>query len=368
MLKGVIGKVVSSGHVGWCSMLGHFKHALRAVLGSFCLLLAFATPASAQDNQPGQVVIDFEQENNFSDGGGGGPAIPDFEEANLSVELSTALQAQGEGIVGDSTSLADGSLSFAHTDVSLPGNSGLPVAFTRSYSVNGVSYFGSVLGGWHLDVPMITTRARTTLVVGGSRLSGWHDNRCSGDMRPRIYDRSNSEGRRLDDRAWGGVRMFMPGQGGQLILQDAEGPASLYGGTKPVKTTADHWKFECNNATDTEGNAAGDGFTGIAPDGTRYEFNLLYEIRAGNWRISRPDEGCTNDFCEDDSDELEIDASHYILLATKITDVNGNTVNYNYDGSNGTGRLQSITSNDGREITIESVSYTHLTLPTKRIV
>ena len=125
----------------------HSKNPFRSTLIAFGLLLAFVPTALSQES---------------------GPAVADFEEANLSVELSTALQAQGEGIVGDSISLADGSLSFAHTDVSLPGNSGLPVAFTRSYSVGGVSYFGDILGGWHLDVPMITTRARTTLVVGGS--------------------------------------------------------------------------------------------------------------------------------------------------------------------------------------------------------
>ena len=39
----------------------------------------------------------------------------------------------------------------------------------------------------------------------------------------------------------------------------------------------------------------------------------------------------------------------YIIAATQVTDVHGNTVNYNYDGS---GRLTSITSNDGRTISL----------------
>ena len=48
-------------------------------------------------------------------------------------ETSDALAMQGDRSFGDMVNLYTGSLSFSQTDVSIPGNSALPVAIVRRF-------------------------------------------------------------------------------------------------------------------------------------------------------------------------------------------------------------------------------------------
>lgn len=65
-----------------------------------------------------------------------------------------AITALGPDLFGDKLNLYNGSFSFEHTDISLPGNSALPVALTRTHSpgrswqVRGVLARSSCTAPW----------------------------------------------------------------------------------------------------------------------------------------------------------------------------------------------------------------------------
>ena len=164
------------------------------------------------------------------------PVYAEFQQANLPVEMSVGLRQLGEGALGDTISPDTGSLTFRHVDVAVPTNSGLPLEFARIHTVDGVNYQGQ-LGGWTIDLPYVTARVAT--------LRGW-PNRCTADTtRPNIAGDSD-----LDDDAWSGARMFIPGQGGRLILEkiaDQPGAANVWGTDIPQRATEDHWRIDCLN-------------------------------------------------------------------------------------------------------------------------
>ena len=55
-----------------------------------------------------------------------------WEDYDKRLDASHSPAALGSDLFGDSVNLQDGALSFSVADVSIPGNSGLPVAFSRS--------------------------------------------------------------------------------------------------------------------------------------------------------------------------------------------------------------------------------------------
>ena len=64
---------------------------------------------------------------------GGGPSEAYFDMDVLKrASVEERLQAMGNTLLGDQIDPNTGSFSFAHTDISLPGNSGLEVAIRRT--------------------------------------------------------------------------------------------------------------------------------------------------------------------------------------------------------------------------------------------
>jgi len=148
---------------------------------------------------------------------------PNNADPDLKAELSTGLSAAGTGLLGDAIDMDSGAFSLSNTDVSLPGNSSLAVAFSRSYGLDGIDYHGGVLGTWNPDVPFITAR---TLVT-----DPWKNDRCTGTLR-QWFTHANLQGTQLqkaNDDTWGGARMFIPGEGGKLLLEDVQGTARARG-------------------------------------------------------------------------------------------------------------------------------------------
>ena len=89
--------------------------------------------------------------------------------------------AAGPSLMGDRVNDFDGSLSFVHTDLSIPGIPGLPVEFTRRHTAGRSFFIRGELGDWDLETPRITG------VYTGSR--GWvggtgTERRCSEFGRP----------------------------------------------------------------------------------------------------------------------------------------------------------------------------------------
>src|SRR5690606_37111825 len=68
---------------------------------------------------------------------------PDDEVSKL-YTVNEAFDMLGTDIAGESLDLNSGQLSFRHVDVSIPGNSALPVEFARTLAVDGLDYQESV--------------------------------------------------------------------------------------------------------------------------------------------------------------------------------------------------------------------------------
>lgn len=67
---------------------------------------------------------------------------------------SYSIPADNENFLGDNIDIDTGTLSFYTVDVSIPGNSNLPVQFGRRLNDN-YSFQYSAMGNWRFDVPQI---------------------------------------------------------------------------------------------------------------------------------------------------------------------------------------------------------------------
>jgi RHS repeat-associated protein len=255
----------------------------------------------------------------------GGDDYSGLPDVNLDLTAVQPLVPTGNDALGDSVDLYNGSLSFSHTDVSLPGNSSLSVAITRRF--RGASYNAARLepakafGTWELAVPRITTQLST--------ISRWAADRCTGNFAPPPVKVSNLTGSIVEeDYYWSGYQVELP-QGAVTMLSPAVFPLP----PSFTRVAAGGIGFECTTAHDVNGNAAGEGFIARTPDGVSYVFDLLTagpapSVKAGYNVVHR---------------------YTAILLATSATDRFGNSVQYQYDTA---ARLIGITANDGRSITV----------------
>ncbi len=255
--------------------------------------------------------------------GGGGSSGPDpdtfeYTEWHKKIEANQRLTVFGSDLLGDRIDPHLGSLSFSQTDVSIPGNSALEVAINRTRS-GGLAYKYNVeveFGDWELSTPRIQT-----ISIDGS----WSGNRCSADFDVTLPDGPVSNDTFTNTKYSNGVMVRVGGNSQQLL----ENPTGSQWPSGASHVTTQNWYFTClNNIT-----GGGQGFIGHAPNGDKYRFDKYF--RRNHYSLT----GKYND------------AIRYqnIIAATQVTDVHGNTVNYNYDYLN---RLTSITSSDQRTISL----------------
>lgn len=64
-----------------------------------------------------------------------------------------AITTYGPDLFGDRVNLFNGGLEFEHTDLSLPGNGGLPVALVRRHTPGRPRVVRGQFGDWDLEVP-----------------------------------------------------------------------------------------------------------------------------------------------------------------------------------------------------------------------
>jgi RHS repeat-associated protein len=259
------------------------------------------------------------------------------------VDVESKVATLGRDFVGDSIDEASGNLSFRHVDVSLPGNSHLPVEFARTYRIDGIDYSGNILGGWLPDVPFITVRldgAIGWVADGGSGT----DSHCFANAVVRMSGASNPDAHK---KLAGGLRMSIPGQGMQPLVRPSNYTVNhpyyveLPRIDAKTGTTKDNWKVICEGDIS---NAPGQAMTATAPNGDKYIFDVFVKRYAGM------ETHTTSDTRGGGGEQLEVNqAFHYILYASKIIDVSGNEVSYSYDGG---GYLTKISANDGRTIDI----------------
>lgn len=270
-------------------------------------------------------------------------ASPSFAEEEVTVPQkeppSMHLSMLDASSLGDTYDPASGSVGFSVTDVSLPGNSSLPVEFTRTYNAgnkrefqlgtaNGNEPWG--LGYWSVDVPYVHG-----IFIDGTQSNiqitqndGWTaDKECTGDVLEflGIGTGSSATWRVVSpDEWWQGKFLHIPGQVSEALIPGV----GLYTGEQVTSTN--HKITNCFTRTD-----GGEGIEAMGPDGTRYRFEHVVE------RIGPTD-----------SVFLQSARRARFLLATLVTDKFGNTVTYNWTGS----RLDSIVGSDGRRIDLAYVN------------
>ncbi len=261
-------------------------------------------------------------------------------------EPNAGLTAHNSDLLGDSIDLKSGRLSFEQVDVSLPGNSDLAVEIRRR--LNPSQMQSGEFADSQLAIPTISTKILATEWYAGNR---WGKTRCSSSLEsaipnaswPTQYGGSPISPSKYSD----GVVLDVPGRtNGQLLNKtvSAGWPASAN------KVTADAWYLECIPNIDGQGT---EGFIAVAPNGDRYTFDLLVDP---GYRRTEFDIWHIIPVTPYDPPFIawqEMGVHYDVLGVSEVTDVHGNSVVYNYNSYN---RLESIVSNDGRQIQITRAS------------
>lgn len=260
-----------------------------------------------------------------------------WEEYDKLLKGRESVTALGNEAFGDQVGMSNGALSFTVTDISLPGNSSLPVALTRSYAVrNNQGYIGAwrdmAFADWDLEVPRLSGVFATT--------TGWAS-RCSaqnvGEARPPMVDGGLTFSA---DEYWQGNQIILPGKGSEemLVATNAAVQKPTTGGPYYWLTANRTW-FSCLTARK---NGPGEGFLAITADGTRYWFD--WEARYYEPELMKPASGGSS---------AGLMRTRAVLYATRVEDRFGNRVDYTYtNAATAPGRLSSIVASDGRRIDV----------------
>ncbi|MQP76139.1 hypothetical protein CQ393_09570 [Stenotrophomonas sp. MYb238] len=265
------------------------------------------------------------------------PPLFPWDEYDKRVESARQAAALKSDLLGDQINIANGALSFSATDVAIAGNNALPVAFTRSYTVQNrySSPYSSpvtdlMLADWDLDLPSISGSFAPDW---NSRVPGNPGRRCSAPSN-QVTPPSPVWDINVWD-FWQGNTLNVPGAGGELlqVLAGAQQPAS--GGPYYWMTSGQAY-VSCLPSIK---NTTGEGFLAVTPDGTKYWFDWMAQYREPNLSSANGGNNITR--------------RRNVLYATKVQDRFGNTVEYTYTNAwNAPARLTGIVSSDGRQLGI----------------
>ena len=268
----------------------------------------------------------------FGIGGGGGnesvfPDLGDIQKRYNSHELS----ALTNDLAGDHIVVDTGALSFTTTDVSIPGNNGLAVEFTRTLSRDRS---GERWGDWVISTPSIS---RNYVQEIGNNLD-----RCTGDLTPDAYIDWGPFIPVPAGSYWHGYNLKIPGRSpGKLGGYASGGSSAEFSGTNARMVTKNNWVLKCGVAADD----GGDGYEVTAPNGDIYTFDrvttrVVRGFEVGYYDSSKPTPTQGNPTAPNSSRTFQM--MEETLLASEVRDVHGNTVTYSSSG---------ISSSDGRTIT-----------------
>lgn len=251
-----------------------------------------------------------------------------WEEYGKLINSRETVASLGPTLLGDEVDLNTGALSFSATDVSIPGNSKLSVAFSRSFKVsNRKGYVNdSALADWELDTPNLS----------GVFAPNWSMT-CSAATAAAARPPQISYGGTLFSSAdyWQGTQANMPGGGEMLYLTGASTAPST--GGPYYWMTAGFTYFSC---LPTVKNDSGQGFLAITADGTKYWFD---------WRAQYQEPSLKGAL----SSSSQLPRKRNVLYATRVEDRFGNWVTYTYTNAwNAPATLTSIQANDGRQLSI----------------
>jgi RHS repeat-associated protein len=304
-----------------------------------------------------------------------------YKETHRQVRGSSAVSALGPNLFGDQVSLYSGRIEFVQNDLEVPGNSSLLVGISRRLTsgrdmVNNAGMFGD----WDLEIPRLQG-----IFASGSRNSGW----AVGDYPPDFFKRCTQYaappvgfpmgGSGLvwePEEYWYGNSLYIPGQGSQTLLLRAPGNTLQPTSSGYPIITKSGWQIQCLPTIANNqgfGRIQGEGFSALAPDGTRWRFDHLVERRTttlvksrttggvGGARVALPTPGNESEtaarptpiFEPTSTMNFRLERSEFWMLPTQAVDRFGNTLTYTYDTAN-PWKLIGISSSDGR-----ALSFTH---------
>lgn len=270
-----------------------------------------------------------------------------YEEYHKLVGKSQNIAAFGDNLFGEQVDLYSGRTSFSQTDISLPGNSSLPVALIRKVDVDVFDDFNDIPGMTfgEFDVPKLSGIF--------SQVDGWTVDTSTPHNRCSIPIGSFTQGRPRQvsvgsvpfaaEEFWGGNSMHIPGEGSQqMLVAMSESKVPTSGGPYPW-VTKNGWVFGCIPLVS---GGTGQGFVGVSPSGVKYTFDKMvtFSGRSLAAQLIKNREINTGFYVKHRLNRVRV-----VILATKVEDRFGNWVNYEYDTHN---RLKRIASNDGREIVL----------------
>ena len=249
-------------------------------------------------------------------------------------DRTTVATIDEDNAFGDKTDINSGSTNFYVTVVSIPGNNQLEVALRYKY-VRERWNMGTSWGweqddpyisgdfpeeiGWVLGESTLPTSLRSTARCNGTGLA-------TGAFMPPVLNMSDGKpGYWYPYEYYNGIHLVLPRGGGAILIPEGTTravPPPSQGG--PYKwATNDGWFFSCIPLK----NGAGEGFLGLAPDGTKYYFD---DFRLGS---DLPSLNKRNVGGKD----IDLDRREYRIYASRIEDRFGNYV-------------EGLSSNDGRTI------------------
>ena len=262
------------------------------------------------------------------------------EEVLSRIEVKSDITPETTDLLGDRIDNNLGALSFYHTDITIPGNSSLEVAIHRTYKGGLFTNKESLeLGDWSLDLPYVSSTVPK--LYNGTFAGPWGEgNGCMGTPGDVVHDATTGTNLTASEY-WHGDIINVPGKTSEKLLwsngkfeefkeANESNPSSLI---EFGRVTKSGWLVKCLPVSEV-GDAV-QGFEAHATDGTVYRFDTLRRQRiSGAKAISR---------------------YTFYLLASKVTDRFGNTVNYDYVGDADNRHLTTIRSSDGRQIDISYV-------------
>lgn len=278
-----------------------------------------------------------------------GQANNPWEKYSERIKASEAIAPLGDDLFGDRVGLSNGQLSFAVTDVQVPGNSALPVAFEREYSLRDRRWQQSVgmLADWDVSLPRLSGTFNPDWVVQESHTQPTTSARCSTAGKPSTWFPFEH------DDFWSGVDLSLLGEGKGSILRVANPVVLQDGASYPWITGDGKVRLTC---LPTIKNGTGEGFLAITPDGTKYWFDWMAQTieRGLQENLAPPAQPeILNGVRIDLSLEYYMPLRRNTLYVTRIEDRFGNNVVFTYSNAwNTPGKLTRIDASDGRAITL----------------
>ncbi|HET8551813.1 MAG TPA: hypothetical protein VFM97_04995, partial [Gammaproteobacteria bacterium] len=274
-----------------------------------------------------------------------GGSVTPGDEIDKLYTVDKTLNPLGDDPVGGQVDLASGQLTIREVDVSIPGNSDLPVEFARTFTPDGhfiTSPLTTDIGelhDWRIDIPKIYTvlAQKTPNAPDG----GWPDDRCSAFGPPPPERFKDGYPKYEPSDYWHGYYVHIPGKGTQELLRVGNDALTPTSSSQYPIVTNNYWAIECssiNGGVDKNGEAGGtpgEGFILHTPDGWTYYFDRQTTEPVPALRKT--------------NDGNILPRSRFVMLASRVEDPFGNWVAYHYDSS---GKLTSITANDGRKIEV----------------